>query len=161
MAHIHEKIDFTTSAYIVHPDLNKVLLVLHKKLNQWLQIGGHVELDEDTDQALAHEIAEECGLDVEILSAKPGKGDARQKVLYRPDFVNLHNFDPAGNHKHLDLAYVAIAKTTEFKPAPGESTDLRWFTRHDLYDTRFGIPDTTRWYCLEAIKMAKAHHAKA
>jgi len=161
MAHIHEKIDFTVSAYIVHPELNRVLLVMHKKLNRWLQLGGHVELNEDTDQALAHEIEEECGLDVDIISAKPGHTDPNEKILYRPDFMNLHALSTPKGHYHLDLRYVAIAKTTELNPGPGESTQLRWFTRHDLYDSQYNLTAADRWYCLEAIKMAKAHRAKA
>ena len=49
MAHIHEKIDFTTSVFIVRD--GKVLLHKHKKLGIWLQPGGHIELDEDPNQA--------------------------------------------------------------------------------------------------------------
>ena len=49
MAHIHEKIDFTASVYIVRD--NRVLLHMHKKLNMWLPPGGHIELDEDPNQA--------------------------------------------------------------------------------------------------------------
>ena len=49
MAHIHEKIDFTTSVFIVRN--GKVLLHKHKKLGIWLQPGGHIELDEDPNQA--------------------------------------------------------------------------------------------------------------
>ena len=120
-----------------------------------------MELDEDTDQALEHEIAEECGLAVEIISERPGKQIAGEKVLYRPDFVNLHQLDSPAGHRHLDLRYVAIAKSTVLNPGPGESTELRWFTRHDLYDTRFKLSAADRWYCLEAIRMAKAYKQKA
>ena len=49
MPHIHEKIDFTVSLFIVEGE--KVLLVHHKKLDRWLPIGGHIELDEDPEQA--------------------------------------------------------------------------------------------------------------
>ncbi len=42
MAHIHERIDFTASVYVVYE--NKVLLHKHKKLGVWLPPGGHVEL---------------------------------------------------------------------------------------------------------------------
>lgn len=42
MAHLHEKIDFTTSVYIVRDD--QVLLHKHKKLGIWLPPGGHIEL---------------------------------------------------------------------------------------------------------------------
>lgn len=159
MAHIHDRIDFTVSAYIVHPDLDKVLLVHHKMLNRWLQIGGHVELDEDTDQALAHEIQEECGLDVEIISERPGKEDAGSKVLYRPDFMNIHKLTNPAGHLHIDLRYVCIAKTAEPKLAPKEHNDIRWFSRHDLYTADYGLTAADRWYFLEAIKMAKAHRS--
>lgn len=161
MAHIHEKIDFTVSAYIVHPNLDKILLIHHKKLNRWLQIGGHVELDENTDQALEHEIAEECGLEVELLSEKPGKDDVESKVLYRPDFMNMHKLSTPKGHYHIDLRYVAIAKSAEPKLAPDEHNDIRWFSRHDLYTADYGLTAADRWYCLEALKMAKAHRQKA
>lgn len=157
MPHIHDKIDFTVSAYIVHPNLDKILLIHHKKLNRWLQIGGHVELNEDTDQALEHEIAEECGLEVKLLSEKPGKAGPGEKVLYRPDFMNIHQLSNPKGHFHLDLRYVAIAKTAEPKLAPDEHNDIRWFSRHDLYRSEYGLNSADRWYCLEAIKMAKAH----
>jgi len=45
MAHIHEKIDFTASVFVVHK--NKVLLRMHDKYKMWLSVGGHIELDED------------------------------------------------------------------------------------------------------------------
>ena len=56
MAHIHEKIDFTASVYIVFE--NKVLLRLHDKYNLWLGVGGHIELDEDANAALLREVKE-------------------------------------------------------------------------------------------------------
>lgn len=161
MAHVHDKIDFTTSAYIVHPDLNKVLLVFHKKFNGWLQIGGHVELDENTDQALLREIKEECGLEVEFVGTAPGKAGKDGSIpLHKPDFLNIHE-TYTKKHYHLDLRFVMIAKTTELNPEPGESTQLRWFTRHDLYSPEFKLADHDRWYFLEAIKLAKAHRAKS
>ncbi len=58
MAHIHEKIDFTASVYIVFK--NKVLLHKHKKLGIWLQPGGHIELDEDPNEAALREAKEEA-----------------------------------------------------------------------------------------------------
>lgn len=145
----------------MHPDLSKVLLIHHKKLGRWLQVGGHVELDENTDEALEHEIAEECGLEVELLAGKPGKADENSKLLYRPDFMNMHTFPPKKGHYHIDMAYVGIAKTDEPQLAPKEHNDIRWFSRHDLYTADFGLTDATRWYCLEALKMAKAHRQKA
>ena len=61
MAHIHEKIDFTTSVYIVHA--GKVLLRMHDKYHMWSGPGGHVDLHEDPNQAAVRECKEEVGLD--------------------------------------------------------------------------------------------------
>ncbi len=49
MPHIHELIDFTVAIFIVRE--RKVLLILHRKLNKWLPVGGHIELDEDPEIA--------------------------------------------------------------------------------------------------------------
>src|SRR5687767_9813032 len=56
MAHIHEKIDFTVAVFIVQDA--RVLLVHHRKLNKWLPIGGHIELEEDPEQAALREAQE-------------------------------------------------------------------------------------------------------
>ena len=49
MAHIHEKIDFTVAIFVVHD--GKILLIHHRKLNKWLPLGGHIELDEEPEIA--------------------------------------------------------------------------------------------------------------
>ena len=88
MAHIHELIDFTIAAYIVFE--NKVLLIHHKKLERWLPIGGHIELDETPEDALYREIQEECGLKVEIMSDKPEGHHSNGKYLYTPNYLDIH-----------------------------------------------------------------------
>jgi ADP-ribose pyrophosphatase YjhB (NUDIX family) len=71
MPHIHELMDFTVEAFVVYED--RVLLIYHKQLHKWLPLGGHIELDEDPEQALFREIREESGLEVDILSQKPAQ----------------------------------------------------------------------------------------
>ena len=61
MAHIHEKIDFTVAIFVVQD--GRVLLVHHRKLNKWLPLGGHIELDEDPEEAALREAQEESGFD--------------------------------------------------------------------------------------------------
>ena len=56
MAHIHEKIDFTVAIFVVHDE--KILLIHHRKLDKWLPLGGHIELDEDPEQAALREARE-------------------------------------------------------------------------------------------------------
>src|SRR3989344_4246010 len=105
MPHIHELIDFTVAVFIVHD--SKVLLVMHKKQQKWLPIGGHIELHEDPDEALAHEIAEECGLEVEMLTTKPKIPGDHRKSLFTPNYMDIHEvnevYNPGPHHKHVGL----------------------------------------------------------
>ena len=89
MAHIHEKIDFTVSICIVHE--NKVLLLMHKKLHIWLPPGGHIELDEDPNEAVLREAKEETGLDVRLVGEVHSYDhpyNARELIM--PKFLNRH-----------------------------------------------------------------------
>ncbi|MBP9865972.1 MAG: NUDIX domain-containing protein, partial [Candidatus Omnitrophica bacterium] len=52
--HIHAQFDFVVSVFIIHK--GRVLLVHHKSYDEWLPIGGHIEMDEDPEQALYREI---------------------------------------------------------------------------------------------------------
>jgi len=49
MPHIHELIDFTSEVFIIFQ--GKVLLRKHDKFKIWLSVGGHVELNEDPNEA--------------------------------------------------------------------------------------------------------------
>ena len=54
---------FTASGFVLSPDRGSVLLILHGKLNRWLQPGGHFERDDVSVEAAARrEIEEETGL---------------------------------------------------------------------------------------------------
>ena len=85
MAHIHEKIDFTVAIYVVRD--GKILLIHHRKLDKWLPLGGHIELDEEPEQAALREAKEESGLDVELLGERPPTtgGDFHSDSLIRRD----------------------------------------------------------------------------
>ena len=65
MPHLHEKIDFTVAIFVVQNA--QVLVILHRKLGKWLPLGGHIELDEDPEQAALREAREESGLEIELL----------------------------------------------------------------------------------------------
>lgn len=149
MPHIHELIDFTASAFIVHED--KVLLVHHKKLDSWLQIGGHIELDEDPDTALMREIEEECGLEVEVLSEKaPCKTTDVTTPQWRPHFVNLYQI--TDTHQHVDMVYVCRAKTTDFTLEEKSHHDMGWFTAEETKDLK--MFDNTRELVLASLDIA-------
>ena len=99
--HIHEKIDFTVSIYLVFK--GKVLLHKHKILNMWLPVGGHVELDEDPNETAIREAKEETGLEVELVG-EVTKYDTpfSSRDLIPPRFLNRHYFDETHTHEHVD-----------------------------------------------------------
>ena len=88
MAHIHEKIDFTVAIFVVQQ--GRVLLIHHRKLDKWLPLGGHVELDEDPEQAALREAREESGLDVELIGERPPTTEPGTRALIAPRFLDIH-----------------------------------------------------------------------
>ncbi len=157
MPHIHEKIDFTAEVFVVYR--NKVLLRKHDKYKMWLGVGGHIELDEDPNQAAVREVKEEMGLDV-ILADKR-KQFQREEPDYRelipPQFLNRHRVSAA--HEHITLTYFARATTDKvIVPDNHEKSDeWKWFTREELEKNKYGIPETIRLYALRALAALSKH----
>lgn len=154
MAHINELIDFVVNAHIVYE--NRVLLVLHKKLNRWLSVGGHIELNEDPEQALFREIKEECGLEVEIMGPSGPNIEEQElkfKALYCPLFLDIHTISET--HKHVGMNYFFKAKTGNFVFNKEEHNDIRWFSKDDLENPDFDILSSIKFYSAQALKMVK------
>jgi 8-oxo-dGTP diphosphatase len=149
MAHIHKLIDFVVSVYIVYD--NKVLFIKHKEMNTWLPIGGHVELNEDPEQALTREIKEECGLKVKILGNRP---KIISKTLIRslipPTYLNIHRINK--NHKHIGLEYIAVARSSVVRLNKQEHEAYKWFSLKDLDNRKFSLRGGVKFYAKEAIK---------
>lgn len=149
MAHINELIDFVVMVFIVNQ--NRVLLVDHKKLKMWMPVGGHIELNEDPEQALYREVQEECGLEIELIGEKRATvTDAGTKALPTPQYMDVH--DITNHHKHVAMLYFARSKTDVVKLAAGEHNAIRWFTAADLADPQFDLKPFVRFYAEEALK---------
>ena len=154
MPHIHKLIDFTVSCYIVYQ--GKVLLAHHKKLNKWLPVGGHVELDEDTDQALRREVEEETGLEVEFIDEIPDlEGDPAVLTvqLRSPRFMDIHNI--TSTHRHINLVFFGRAKSDQAILAPEEHHELKWFSREELSDPHYELPARRQFYATQALSAAQ------
>jgi len=151
MPHVHELIDFVANAFIVYD--NKVLLINHKKVKRWLSIGGHIELNENPEEALFREIKEECGLDVEIFGEKPRivSPEFNFTPLYAPTFLDVH--DISTTHKHIGMVYFAKAKSDKFIFNKEEHNDIRWFSKEDLENPEFNILPEIKFYANEAFKI--------
>ena len=148
MPHIHELIDFTVSAYLVHKD--KVLMVHHRGLDIWVPVGGHIELNEDTDQALLREINEECGLtkaNLEFTNNRPEIPGA--KFLLQPQYVDIHEISK--QHRHLNFTYFVKAKNCNTKLSKPEHSEIKWFSLEEL--EKFDLRPNIRFLTKEALRV--------
>lgn len=109
----------TGSAWLVSADGRRVLLTHHRKLNRWLQPGGHADGDPRIEQVALREAEEESGL----------------SGLYLPDLrifdVDIHRIPARGAepaHDHLDIRFVVRAGADERYQVSEESHDLAWVT---------------------------------
>ncbi|MFZ0826971.1 MAG: NUDIX domain-containing protein [Verrucomicrobiia bacterium] len=147
MAHIHEKIDFTVAIFIVQAE--KLLLIHHRQLDKWLPLGGHVELDEDPEQAALREAKEESGLDVELLGDRPPTTGPGTRALIAPRFLDIHRIHET--HEHIGMIYWARPKQGKVVLAAEEHHDIRWCSAADLDKLDPPMSDAVKWYCRTAI----------
>ena len=148
MPHLHEKIDFTVALFIVED--GRVLLIHHRKLGRWLPIGGHVELDEDPEQAALREALEESGLEVELLGERPPTTEPGTRALIAPRFLDIHRI--SATHEHIGMIYLARPKAGALRLAREEHHDIRWCTAADLELLDPPLSGAIRWYCHQALR---------
>lgn len=150
MAHIHEKIDFTVAIFVVHDD--RVLLILHRKLRRWLPLGGHIELDEDPEQAALREAHEESGLEVELVGERPPTTEPGTRALIAPRFLDIHRI--TDTHEHIGMIYFARPRGGNATPglAEEEHLDIRWCGSEDLDRLEPPMTDAVKWYCRQALR---------
>ncbi len=150
MPHIHEKIDFTAEVFIVYN--NKVLLRKHDKYKIWLSIGGHIELDEDPNQAAIREVKEEVGLEVELYNPHPTSFPVSSGELVPPMFLNRHRINET--HEHVTLIYFASSTSDRIIESSTEKTDgWKWFTPEELDDPAYEIKEQIRFYAQKALEI--------
>lgn len=107
----------TGSAWIVTPDGSEVLLTHHRKLDRWLQLGGHADGDPDVVAVALKEAREESGLEeFELL----GGG------IFDLDIHPIPARKNEPEHLHYDVRYVFRATGQTDFTVSEESHDLRW-----------------------------------
>lgn len=106
----------TGSAFVMSPDLGSVLLTHHRKLDRWLQLGGHCDGIADAAFVAQKEAYEESGLArIRLLSPHVFDVDIHQ-IPERPG-------EPA--HLHYDVRYLFVAEAGGIR-ASAESKALAW-----------------------------------
>ena len=114
----------TGSAWLLNPDGRKVLLTHHRKLNRWLQLGGHSDGNADTAAVALREATEESGIQgIRFVSKDIFDIDIH------PIPKNLTKGE--GPHFHYDIRFLLQAPTENFVVS-NESKALRWMSLSDL-----------------------------
>jgi 8-oxo-dGTP pyrophosphatase MutT (NUDIX family) len=117
----------TGAAFVVSGAGDRVLLLHHRKLQRWLQPGGHADPGESTGEAVAlREALEETGLE----------GLRLHPHAPRPLDVDVHDIPARGDepaHLHLDLRYLVVSpEAAAPRRAEAESSAVRWFAWSEL-----------------------------
>lgn len=111
----------TGSGFVVDPVAGKVLLIHHRKLDRWLQPGGHADGDGLLIRVALREIVEETGLE--------------HVVVLEPAFdVDIHAIPARGadpHHLHLDLRFLAVASSVAGLSPNRETKGARWMATGD------------------------------
>ena len=125
---------FTASAWLVDRTGTRVLLTHHRKLDRWLQLGGHADGVRDFARVALTEAEEESGL-----------ADLRVE----PDIFDLDAHDipehkgvPA--HVHYDVRFVVRATGSEDFVVSDESHALAWREIASLVDDEDADPSLRR-----------------
>lgn len=109
----------TGSAWVVNPGRDLVLLLHHKKHDQWFQPGGHADGDGDILRVAMREVSEETGIDpAQIRLVSPRIFD-----------VDIHTIDASHRgprHQHFDVRFLLEIDDRISIPGNDESHDIRW-----------------------------------
>lgn len=113
----------TGSAWIINASGTKALLTHHFKLDRWLQLGGHTELNEDVKVSAYREGLEESGLkSLLLLNEEIFDID----VHWIPERKN----EPA--HYHYDIRYLFQGDDRLPLNVSHESYDLAWIALDEI-----------------------------
>jgi 8-oxo-dGTP pyrophosphatase MutT (NUDIX family) len=118
----HESGHFTGSGWLVDASGKRVLLTHHRKLNRWLQLGGHADGDHDLAAVALREAGEESGL----------SGLTVEHVIFDVDRHWIPERPNESGHWHYDVRYVVRAGVHDSFAVSNESLDLAWVSIETL-----------------------------
>ena len=107
---------FTGSAWLVSADGERVLLMHHRKLDRWLQPGGHADGERNLAAVALREAEEETGV----------RGLQVEAAIFD---IDRHRIAERGNepsHWHYDVRFVVRASADESFVVNAESHALAW-----------------------------------
>lgn len=122
---------FTASACVLSEHRSKVLMILSPKFNRWLLPGGHIDYEENPNNAALRELQEECGVFPDqifpILNSFP--------ISISIHWIAENHLKNEGRHRHFDLQYAFEVRGNEslnFSVDKSEVEDIAWRSLRDL-----------------------------
>jgi len=119
------------------------LLVRHKRLGQWLPVGGEIELGETPLEAARRELLEETGLEGHFPEALGVDGTP-------PGLVGYEEHLAGSKGLHMNFAFVADVPTRDLARCD-EYDDVRWVTDPDAIE----CPRNVRQLVALAVKTSR------
>jgi 8-oxo-dGTP pyrophosphatase MutT (NUDIX family) len=115
---VREQLDghMTAGAWLVSGDGQRILMTHHRKLDRWLQLGGHADGDTDMARVALKEAEEESGL----------SGLVVEDGIFDLDRHWIPERKDVPGHWHYDVRYVIRATGSEDYVVSEESLDLAW-----------------------------------
>lgn len=110
----------TSSAWILNKDHSQALLLHHKKLDNWFQLGGHCDGDHDVLGVAIKEAQEESGI------------NAIAPVSLKIFDIDIHTIPANKNepeHEHYDVRFLLQVNSNAQIIQNHESKELRWITK--------------------------------
>ncbi len=131
----------TASAWIVSSDHQRFLLTHHRKLERWLQLGGHADGDPDVHAVALREAQEESGM--QGFDWVDGSGGDAAPVPLDVDVhvIPARKHEPV--HEHHDVRFLLVARAGQDLAVSDESHALEWFAWERL-ESDFGEQSLVR-----------------
>jgi len=113
----HVPCHWTASAWIVDASREMALVLFHRKLQMWLQPGGHADGDWDMPAVALREAWEETGL---------GSLRLDSPSIFDFDITPIPARSDMAAHAHLDVRYLLSADRAEPILESAESNGVKW-----------------------------------
>jgi 8-oxo-dGTP pyrophosphatase MutT (NUDIX family) len=125
----------TASALVVDATARRALLMHHRKLDKWLQMGGHADGDGDLAAVAQKEAFEESGIAGLTLANGGAPVDLDVHEVRPPSHTAHEGKHSEQPHLHLDVRFVALAPAGCVATGNDESHEVRWVDLGDLART--------------------------
>jgi 8-oxo-dGTP pyrophosphatase MutT (NUDIX family) len=123
----------TGAAWIISADRRRCLLAHHRKLDRWLQLGGHADGQWQIDEVALREAREESGMHMfDFVRIDGAMLPLDIDVHQIPERRDAHGRIVEDAHEHHDVRFLLIARSNQEVRVSDESHDVAWCTPDEV-----------------------------